>query len=106
LAAKKKNMPKQKEPDLFSTSDERRRKPREWKYPKNINYSEVKVGDIFIFSKSRNWIKNAAFDEFRGEVLEKGVFDTTSRYFVVKIHHPEWEGIELEDIRRFILRKK
>lgn len=104
--ATKKKKKKSKEPDLFSSAPARRRKPKEWRYPRGVQYADVKIGDIFIINKSRNWTKDGEIEKLKGEVLEKGVYDTNSRYFVVRIIHPEWEDIEIEDIRRFILRKK
>ena len=109
MAAKKpkKKKTKVKEPDLFSQPESRsRRKPREWKFPKSVKYGEVKVGDIFIIKKSRNWEQKGKIGELRGVVLEKGIYDTNSRYFKVHMINPDFGGTELEDIRRFILKKK
>ncbi|MBU1023123.1 hypothetical protein KKB99_02455 [bacterium] len=109
MAAKKPKEKKAqaKEPDLFSQAESRsKRKPKEWKYPKSVKYSEVKVGDIFIIKKSRIWDKKGSIEELKGEVLEKGIFDANSRYFLLQMINPEYDGIEVKDIRRFILKKK
>ena len=102
---KKKN--KAKEPDLFTAADTKgKRKPKEWKYPRGVKYDDVEPGDILVFQKSRNWNRGGEVEEYRGEVLEKGIYDTNARYFVVKMQHPELGIMDARDIRRFILKKK
>lgn len=107
MAAKKQKKSKKKEPDLFTSPESSKRKPKEWEYPEKVKYSDVKVGDIFHFKKKcRNWSKDGKLEEYSGEVLEKGSLDSSSKYFKVRIIHPDSEGVPDEDIRQFILRKK
>ncbi len=108
MAAKKpkKKKGKEKEPDLFSYAQKQKRKRKKWKFPRGVRYADVKAGDIFVFTKSRNWEDAGKIEEFEGEVLEKGVYDSKSRFFIVKMIHPEMVATKEEDIRRFIIKKK
>ena len=102
----KKKKSKSQEPDLFTYAKKQKRKVKKWKFPKGVRYSEVKIGDIFVFTKSRNWEMKGKIEELEGELIEKGVYDSNSRYYMVKMLHPEMVGAGTEDIRRFIIKKK
>lgn len=105
--ANKKKKSKRGEPDLFSAAKSHRiAKPKEWKFPGGVRFADVKPGDIFVFTKARDWERDGEILEMRGEVVDKGVLDAKTRYFTVKIIHPENEALEEADIRRFILPKK
>jgi hypothetical protein len=108
LAAKKpkKKKSKSKEPDLFTYAKKQKRKVKKWKFPRGVRYAEVKAGDIFVFTKSRNWEMKGKIEELEGELIEKGVYDSNSRYFIVKMLHPELAGSGNKDIRRYIMKKK
>ncbi|MCD6216689.1 hypothetical protein J7L05_02375 [bacterium] len=102
----KKKKTKSKEPDLFTYAKNQKGKVKKWKFPKGVRYAEVKVGDIFVFTKSRNWEMKGKIEELEGELIEKGVYDSNSRYYMVKMLHPELVGYGKEDIRRFNIKKK
>lgn len=104
---KKKTKAKTKEPDLFSAAKERKReKPKEWKFPLGVRFPDVIKGDVFVFEKARDWDNEGKISILKGEVMEKGTIDAKSRYYVVRMLHPERGGIDEEDIRRFIITKK
>jgi hypothetical protein len=104
LAAKKKE--KKQEADLFSNPEPKIRKPKEWKFPKGIRYSEVNVGDILVITQSRDWNRAGVINEARGVVLEKGKLDAQTQYFKVKMVSAESDALLDEDIRRFVIVKK
>lgn len=108
MAAKKpkKTKGKEKEQDLFTYATKQKRKRKKWKFPRGVRYADVKKGDIFVFTKSRNWENAGKIEEFEGEVLEKGIYDSKSRYFLVQMLHPELVDTKDKDIRRFIIKRK
>ena len=104
MAAKKKE--KKQEANLFTNTEPKIRKPKEWKFPKGIRYSEVNVGDILVIAQSRDWNRAGVINEARGVVLEKGKLDTQTQFFKVKMISAEKDAILEEDIRRFVITKK
>jgi hypothetical protein len=104
---KAKTKVKAKEPDLFSPPKEKKReKIKEWKFPLGVRFPDVIKGDIFVFEKARDWDNEGKIGTLKGEVIEKGTIDTKSKYFLVKMLHPERPGFDEEDIRKFIITKK
>ena len=104
MAAKKKA--EKQELDLFSNKPSKSRKPKKWKFPRGVKYASVKLGDILIFSQSRNWAHKGAIEEAQGVLIEKGKLDSKTQYFKVQMINPDDEITKDKDIRRYLITKK